>query len=267
MSPSADDPSIIETRAWVERVVIGLQLCPFAPAPAFKGTVRYATSDATTPEALLEDLAAEMQRLSASPPEELETTLLVHPQVLQDFEEYNDFLAVADELLGALGLRGELQIASFHPQYRFAGTDADDIGNATNRSPYPILHLLREASITRAVETFGDTSRISADNIATLEALGHDGLEAVRRGRAVRRSTTTHPPSHTLSPRKLLHTKWTAVEPKHKEKHFLVTRVVEPEPPGSPVVSVEIEAVHSGRVQLIAWRELKDATRWKRGWV
>jgi hypothetical protein len=267
MSPSADDPSIIETRAWVERVVIGLQLCPFAPAPALKGAIRYVASEATTPEALLEDLAVEMQRLVASSPEELETTLLVHPQVLQDFEDYNDFLAVADELLGALGLEGELQIASFHPQYRFADTEADDIGNATNRSPYPTLHLLREESIARAVDSFGDTSAISVSNIATLEALGHEGLEAIWRGRTARRSAMTHVPSHTLSPKKLLHTKWTAVEPKHKEKHFLVTRVVEPEPPGSPVVSVEIEAVHSGRIQLIAWRELKDATRWKRGWV
>jgi hypothetical protein len=141
-------------------------------------------SDASTPEALLEDLAVEMQRLVASPAEEFETTLLVHPQVLQDFEAYNDFLAVADELLVALGLEGELQIASFHPDYRFAGTAADDIGNATNRSPYPTLHLLREESIARAVEAFGDTSSIPTTNIATLEALGHEGLEAVRRGGA-----------------------------------------------------------------------------------
>jgi hypothetical protein len=182
MRTSSDDPAIIQTRAWVERVVIGLRLCPFAPAPALKGTIRYASSDATTPEALLEDLAVEMQRLVASSPEELETTLLVHPQVLQDFEDYNDFLAVAEELLGALGLEGELQIASFHPDYRFAGTEADDIGNATNRSPYPTLHLLREESIARAVDSFGDTSAISVSNIATLEALGHEGLEAVQRG-------------------------------------------------------------------------------------
>jgi hypothetical protein len=184
MPTSSDDPAIIQTREWVERVVIGLKLCPFAPAPALKGTIRYAMSDATTPEALLEDLAAEMQRLVASSPEELETTLLVHPQVLQDFEEYNDFLAVADGLLEALGLEGELQIASFHPQYRFVDTVADDIGNATNRSPYPTLHLLREESIARAVEAFGDTSSIPTTNIATLEALGHEGLEAVRRGGA-----------------------------------------------------------------------------------
>jgi hypothetical protein len=182
MRTSSDDPAIIQTREWVERVVIGLRLCPFAPAPALKGTIRYATSAATTPEALLEDLAVEMQRLIASSPEELETTLLVHPQVLQDFEEYNDFLAVADGLLEALGLEGELQIASFHPDYRFAGTEADHIGNATNRSPYPTLHLLREESIARAVDSYGDTSAISTSNIATLEALGHDGLEALRRG-------------------------------------------------------------------------------------
>ena len=182
MSPSADDPSIVETRAWVERVVIGLKLCPFAPAPALKGSIRYVMSAAETSEALLEDLAVEAQRLVSSPPEELETTLLIHPRILQDFHDFNDFLEVADEVLQMLGLEGELQIASFHPHYRFAGTEADDIGNATNRSPYPTLHLLREVSITRAVEAFGDTSRISADNIRTLEALGHEGLEVVRRG-------------------------------------------------------------------------------------
>ena len=267
MQALPDTPVIIETRAWVERVVIGLKLCPFAPAPALKGTIRYATSEATTPEALLEDLAVEMRRLVASSPEELETTVLVHPQVLQDFEDYNDFLAVADGLLKALGLEGELQIASFHPQYRFAGAGADDIGNATNRSPYPTLHLLREESIARAVDSFGDTSAISASNIATLKALGHEGLEAVRRGRPLRRSKMTRNTSNTLSPKKLLHTKWTAVEPRHKEKHFMVTRVIEPEPPGSPVVSVEIEAVHSRRARVIGWRELKDSSRWKRGWV
>lgn len=153
MRTPSDDPAIIQTRAWVERVVIGLRLCPFAPAPALKGTIRYATSDATTPEGLLEDLA------------------------------------VADELLDTLGLEGELQVASFHPDHRFAGTEADDIGNATNRSPYPTLHLLREESIARAVDSFGDTSAISASNIATLEALGHEGLEAVRRGGAFQART------------------------------------------------------------------------------
>ena len=176
-----DDPFIVETRAWVERVVIGLKLCPFAPAPALKGLIRYVMSEAETPEALLEDLATELQHLVASPPEEVETTLLVHPQVLQDFHDFNDFLEIADEALRMWGLEGEIQIASFHPQYQFAGTDPDDIGNATNRSPYPMLHLLREQSIARAVDAFGDTRSISAANLETLEKLGPAGLAALRR--------------------------------------------------------------------------------------
>ncbi|MEY3136440.1 MAG: hypothetical protein RL580_172 [Pseudomonadota bacterium] len=181
MLNSPDDPFIVETRAWVERVVIGLKLCPFAPAPALKGLIRYSTSEAETREALLEDLATELQHLVASPPEEVETTLLVHPQVLQDFHDFNDFLEIADEALRIWGLEGEIQIASFHPQYQFAGTDPDDIGNATNRSPYPMLHLLREQSIARAVEAFGDTRSISAANLETLEKLGPAGLAALRR--------------------------------------------------------------------------------------
>ena len=181
MLNSPDDPFIVETRAWVERVVIGLKLCPFAPAPALKGLIRYATSEVETREALLEDLATELQHLVASPLEEVETTLLVHPQVLQDFHDFNDFLEIADEALRIWGLEGEIQIASFHPQYQFAGTDPDDIGNATNRSPYPMLHLLREQSIARAVDAFGDTRSISAANLETLEKLGPAGLAALRR--------------------------------------------------------------------------------------
>lgn len=180
-----EDASISETRAWVERVVIGLKICPFAPVPALKGLIRYAISDAESPAALLEDLATELQRLVATPPEELETTLLIHPQVLQDFQDFNDFLDLADELLRMLGLEGEIQIASFHPRYQFAGTEPDDIGNATNRSPYPTLHLLCEQSIARAVDSFGDTGSISVANLATLEKLGPAGLEALlRRGGA-----------------------------------------------------------------------------------
>jgi hypothetical protein len=173
---------IAETREWVERVVIGLNLCPFAPAPALKGLIRYVTSEAETREALLEDLATELQRLVASPPEEIETTLLIHPRVLQDFHDFNDFLELADELLRVLKLEGEIQIASFHPHYQFADTEVDDIGNATNRSPYPTLHLLREESISRAVDSFGDTRRISTANLATLAKLGLEGLQALRRG-------------------------------------------------------------------------------------
>lgn len=174
--------NITETRDWVERVVIGLKLCPFAPAPAIKGLIRYATSDAKTPEALVEDLATELQRLIASPPEELETTLLIHPQVLQNFHDFNDFLDVADELLRMLELEGEIQIASFHPDYQFEGTESDDIGNETNRSPYPTLHLLREESIARAVDSFGDTSSIPATNLMTLKRVGREKLQALKRG-------------------------------------------------------------------------------------
>ncbi len=174
--------AITETRDWVERIVIGLNLCPFAPAPALKGLIRYVTSDAETQEALLEDLATELQRLVAAPPEEIETTLLIHPRALQDFHDFNDFLEVAEELLRVLELEGEIQIASFHPHYQFADTESDDIGNATNRSPYPTLHLLREESISRAVDSFGDTRRISTNNLATLAKLGAEGLRALRRG-------------------------------------------------------------------------------------
>lgn len=173
---------VSETRDWVERIVIGLKLCPFAPAPAIKGLIRYAMSDAETKEALLEDLATELQHLAAAPPEELETTLLIHPRVLQDFYDFNDFLEVADELLRVLELEGEIQIASFHPDYHFAGTESDDIGNETNRSPYPTLHLLREESITRAVDSFGDTSSIPTTNLTTLQQLGRESLQALKRG-------------------------------------------------------------------------------------
>ncbi len=173
---------IAETRDWVERVVIGLKLCPFAPAPALKGLIRYVTSDAETQEAVLEDLASELKHLVASSSDEVETTLLILPRVLQDFHEFNDFLEIADELLRVLELEGEIQIASFHPQYQFADTEWDDIGNATNQSPYPTLHLLREESVSRAVDSFGDTRSISITNLATLAKLGSEGLQALRRG-------------------------------------------------------------------------------------
>ena len=166
---------IAETRAWVERVVIGLNLCPFAPAPALKGLIRYATSEAETQEALLEDLATELQHLVASPPEEIETTLLIHPRVLQDFHDFNDFLGLADELLRVLELEGVIQIASFHPRYQFAGTEPDDITNFSNRSPWPTLHLLREDSIARAVDAFPDPEAIFGANMKTLQQLGVEG--------------------------------------------------------------------------------------------
>ena len=170
------DP-IADTRRWIERAVIGLNLCPFAKAVVAKGQVRYVLSDATTPEALLETLGEELLRLRDTPADDIDTTLIVHPQVLADFLDYNDFLDDADTLVEQLGLDGELQVASFHPQYQFAGSREDDVANCTNRSPWPTLHLLREDSVARAVEAFPDPDAIVERNVATLEKLGHDGWQ------------------------------------------------------------------------------------------
>ena len=175
------DSALAETRAWVERAVIGLQLCPFAKAPQVKGQVRYVASDAVDADALLSDLVDELKLIAAAPPDRIETTLLVHPRVLADFEDHNDFLEIAEAALVALDLEGVIQIASFHPDYRFAESEPDDIANATNRSPYPTLHLLREESIERALAGFGDPDSIFEANIATMERLGAEGWAALRR--------------------------------------------------------------------------------------
>jgi hypothetical protein len=175
-----DDKALQATRAWVEHAVIGLNLCPFAKAVQVKALIRYVCSEAHDTDALLAVLRSELQRLADTPMEEIETTLLVHPQVLQDFLDYNDFLAKADALLVDMGLEGTLQIASFHPQYQFAGTHADDIENATNQSPHPTLHLLREASIERAVAAFPEAEAIFEANQRTLRALGPAGWAALR---------------------------------------------------------------------------------------
>ena len=176
-----DDQRVIaETRAWVERAVIGLNLCPFAKAPQVKGLVRYVASSATDPAALLADLITELERLAESKPDKLETTLLIHPGVLADFADYNDFLEVTEDTVVELDLEGVIQVASFHPDYQFDGSEADDIGNATNRSPYPTLHLIREESIDRAVEAFPEAETIYETNIATLEKLGAEGWAALQ---------------------------------------------------------------------------------------
>ncbi|WP_330970375.1 DUF1415 domain-containing protein, partial [Lysobacter sp. A3-1-A15] len=140
-----DQDPIAATRRWLERAVIGLNLCPFAKAVHVKDQVRYVLSEASTADALLAELADELTWLNDTDPAVVDTTLLIHPQVLVDFHDYNDFLDQADAAVDALGLEGEIQIASFHPDYRFAGTAFDDPGNCSNRSPYPMLHLLREA--------------------------------------------------------------------------------------------------------------------------
>ena len=165
------------TRAWIERAVIGLNLCPFARAPYVKERIRYSVSHAASARDLLQDLRAELRRLVDFPPHEVETTLLIHPQCLNDFLEYNDFLGDVDSTLRKMGLEGTIQIASFHPQYQFADTAPDDLSNATNQSPFPMLHLLREDSIDRAVETMPNPEGICAANIKTLERLGLGGWQ------------------------------------------------------------------------------------------
>ena len=175
------DQALAETRAWVERAVIGLQLCPFAKAPQVKGQVRYVLSEAGDAESLLSTLIDELKLLAAEPPDRIETTLLVHPRVLVDFADHNDFLEIAEAALVALDLEGVIQIASFHPQYRFAGSEAGDIANATNQSPHPTLHLLREESIERALATCADPDSIFEANIATMQRLGPEGWAALRR--------------------------------------------------------------------------------------
>jgi len=173
--------AINHTRAWVNRAVIGLNLCPFAKAPQVKGQVRYVVSRATDPAALLADLIRELERLAESPADKIETTLLIHPQVLADFAEYNDFIEVAEDTVAELNLEGVLQVASFHPQFQFEGTEPDDVTNATNRSPYPTLHLIREDSIDRAVEAFPEAEAIYEVNIATMEKLGDTGWAELQR--------------------------------------------------------------------------------------
>jgi hypothetical protein len=178
-APSAQRSQIAHTQAWVERVVIGLNLCPFAKAPQVKGRIRYALTDAATPQALLIDLVEELALLTRTPADKVETTLLIHPRVLTDFADYNAFLDTAEAAVTALQLDGVVQIASFHPQYQFAGTAPDDVTNATNRSPYPLLHLIREQSIDRAVAAFADADTIYAANMATMRRLGPAAVAAL----------------------------------------------------------------------------------------
>jgi hypothetical protein len=177
--PPGADQAVAATREWVEKAVIGLNLCPFARGPQLAGQVRYAYTDAADADALVEALAREISALMAAEPERIETTLLIHPQVMDDFLDYNDFLDIADSTIEALGYTGELQVASFHPRYQFEGTRPDDVENYSNRSPYPTLHLLREESVERAVEQDPDTDLIYERNIETLRRLGPAGWQAL----------------------------------------------------------------------------------------
>jgi hypothetical protein len=180
MRPDSDDAAVIAaTRDWVDRAVIGLNLCPFAKSVQVKGQVRYVVTRAATPEELLAVLDQELQHLAAADPEQVDTTLLIHPEVLAEFLDFNDFLDRADQLLAGRRLEGVLQIASFHPGYQFAGTAPDDISNFTNRSPWPTLHLLREDSIDRAVAAFPEAEEIYERNMQTLDRLGLEGWRAL----------------------------------------------------------------------------------------
>ena len=177
--PEDNDAFIEATRHWLERMVIGLNLCPFAKAVYVKNQVRFVVSHARNSDVLLEDLERELKLLAATDPQQIDTTLLIHPEVLTDFLEYNDFLDVCDAVIEELELDGILQVASFHPYYQFAGREVDDVSNFTNRAPFPTLHLLREESVTRAVETFPDVDGIYENNVATLRKLGIEGIQSL----------------------------------------------------------------------------------------
>jgi hypothetical protein len=181
MNPS-ESVYIEDTRRWLERAVIGLNLCPFAKAVHVKQQIHYALSQALGVNELREELGTQLRELVKLNADVRETTLLIVPTVLRNFLDFNDFLAEAEEVLIGLDLEGVIQIASFHPNYQFAGTRADDITNFTNRSPYPTLHLLREASIDRAVEAFPDPQAIFETNMQTLENLGPAGWAALNVG-------------------------------------------------------------------------------------
>jgi hypothetical protein len=173
------DEIIATTGKWLERAVIGLNLCPFAKSVHVKGQVRYVVSAARTEEALLDDLERELKFLTETAPEDTDTTLLITPDVLTGFDDFANFLDLVEVVLRTQGLVGILQVASFHPDYVFADAEPDDIANHTNRAPYPTLHLIREASLARATAAFPDAADIYERNIETLNKLGLEGWQAL----------------------------------------------------------------------------------------
>lgn len=173
-----DQQTVIDhTRRWISAMVIGLDLCPFARRVFEADTIRYVVTAAEDEKTLLEDLERELKALAVCPIEAVETTLLIHPRALVNFLDYNDFLGDGERLVADLGLRGTLQIASFHPDYQFAGTRPDAVENYTNRSPYPMLHLLREASITAVASDPGALLEIPRRNAETLRRLGREMIQ------------------------------------------------------------------------------------------
>lgn len=165
------------TRHWVETLVIDLNLCPFAKRELVRDRIRFVCSEAEDEEGLMLELQAELQLLQDD--DSIETTLLSHPHVLTDFNDYNQFLDLVDALLSEMRLTGELQVASFHPDYQFEGTEPDEVSNTTNRSPFPMLHLIREASLGEAVENYPDPENIPERNIETVERIGKAGMAAL----------------------------------------------------------------------------------------
>ena len=192
--PEVFDAVCYDMRIWLERAVIGLNLCPFAKSVHVKGQIHWVVSAAMEERTLRDDLRLELLALVAADPEVRDTTLLMAPQCLSDFLDFNDFLDEADALLQELDLQGILQIASFHPQYQFAGTLPEDITNYSNRAPYPTLHLLREASIDRAVEVFPEAETIYERNMQRLRELGLSGWQALGLERRLKDETTGDPP-------------------------------------------------------------------------
>ena len=174
-TPEQERIAIEDTQKWLLEAVVGLNLCPFAKAVVVKDMVRYRVCASFDPADVLAMLREELQHLAEADSDTLDTTLLIAPNALPSFLDFNDFLADCDEVLIDLELDGVLQVADFHPHYQFGGTEVDDIENFTNRTPYPTLHLLREASIDKAVEAYPDASLIFERNIGVLNKLGHEG--------------------------------------------------------------------------------------------
>ena len=174
-----NDQVLEQTREWLEKAVIGLNLCPFAKAVYVKNQVRLVVSKARHADDLLEELDRELDLLVATPAEEIDTTLLIHPTLFEDFLDFNDFLEIAEGVVDEHALEGVVQLASFHPQFQFEGTEPDDIGNFTNRAPFAMLHLLREESVERAVEAYPDAEAIFDRNIETMNRLGLKGWQAL----------------------------------------------------------------------------------------
>ena len=172
-----DDKIIASVRQWVESLIVGMNLCPFAKRELVKSRVRFAVTEAETDDQLMTALQAELELLDRD--SSVETTLLIHPKVLQDFDDYNQFLNFADRFLAQLRLGGVYQIASFHPDYQFGGTDLNDAENYTNRSPYPMLHLIREESLERVITDYPDVDQIPERNIELMNRLGQDKLQAL----------------------------------------------------------------------------------------